>query len=132
VKRDGNKEKIYKIVLIDTETKLCLVIKKIDVRVGSVTSNLDQRKNLKQFVQIAPKIIMRNHQTIRSIAERMQTNAEKLIKGELGSPFNSKAWKSRQKAIENKITKRVARVKIRKMEREQALKDGKPVVYSIK
>jgi len=62
----------------------------------------------------------------------MQTKAERLMIGTGGSPFNSISWRQRQKAIQTRITKRVARVQIRKMERLQAEKDGKPVVYSIK
>jgi hypothetical protein len=98
----------------------------------SVISNLDQRKSLKQFVQIARKKTMRNHNSLRRMAMSMQTKAERLEKGTGGSPFNSKAWNERQKAIGNRIKKATARVQIRKMERLQALKDGKPVVYSIK
>lgn len=75
---------------------------------------------------------MRNHNSLRSMALSMQTKVERLTSGTGGSPFNSRSWNDRAKAIQTKITKKVARVKIRKMEREQAIKDGKPVVYSIK
>lgn len=62
----------------------------------------------------------------------MQTKSERNGSGMYGSPFNSIAWNNRRKAIQDRVKKQVARVKIRKMEREKALKEGKPVVYSIK
>lgn len=75
---------------------------------------------------------MRNRKNIRKMAIGMQTRAEKLGTGMYGSPFNSIAYNNRRKAIQDRVKKQVARVKIRKMEREKAIKEGKPVIYSIK
>ena len=75
---------------------------------------------------------MKNKQLIRKIALGMQTKAERDGSGMYGSPFHSIAWNNRRKAIQDRVKKQTARVKIRKMEREKALKDGIPVVYSIK
>jgi hypothetical protein len=75
---------------------------------------------------------MRNHKSLKKMGLHMQSKIERLTSGTGGSPFNSKSWNERQKAIQNRIKKAVARVQIRKMERLQAIKDNKPVVYSIK
>ena len=75
---------------------------------------------------------MKNKNKVRKLALSMQTKTERLLKGEVGSPFLSVSWGKRTKAIQDRVKKQVARVKIRKMEREEALKADKSVVYSIK
>jgi hypothetical protein len=75
---------------------------------------------------------MKNHKIFKKKAVAMQSKEEKLMKGTLGSPFNSKAWNNKKEGIKKRVIKKIARFKIRKMEREEALKAGKPVVYSIK
>lgn len=78
----------------------------------------------------------------RKMASKMQNSIERSLKGgkgkaglllnHYGGIFNSNAWLNRKQAIMNRVAKKVERIKIRKAERAQALKEGKPVVYSIK
>ena len=47
-------------------------------------------------------------------------------------PFNSRAWNNHKDAIRRKLKIKHLRQKVRKEEREEALKAGRPVKYSIK
>lgn len=78
----------------------------------------------------------------KQMAIRMQSKAERLLKGYtthqgllgqiMGGPFNSMAWLERKDMIKRRIAKATNRIRVRKAERLQALKEGKQVVYSIK
>ena len=75
---------------------------------------------------------MKNKHIKRKLAEKHQSPESRKLRGMAGSPFNSIWWNQRRALIEDKVKRRVARVKIRKMERTQALLKGEKVVYSIK
>lgn len=63
---------------------------------------------------------------------KMQTKEERNRKGLFGSYRFSNAWFRRGEAIRERIAFKARRLSIRKAEREEALKEGKPVVYSMK
>ena len=75
---------------------------------------------------------MKNKRPKRAMGKLMQSKNESTMKGIFGSFRYSKAWLMRQDAIKKRVAKKIHRVQVRKAERAQALKEGKPVVYSIK
>ena len=72
---------------------------------------------------------MKNRKNIRKLAISMQSPLERSAKGDAGSPYLSVRWKERSEAIKKRVKRRIARVKIRKMEREEALLKGEKVLY---
>jgi hypothetical protein len=74
---------------------------------------------------------MKNKHQKRIMGLGMQTKLEKSMKGLFGSYRFSKAWLDRKEAIKARVARKIYRVQVRKAERLQALKEGKPIVYSI-
>lgn len=68
----------------------------------------------------------------REIGLKMQTREERRRKGLWGSWRFSEAWNKRRIAITERLEFKARRFSVRKAEREEALKEGKPVVYSMK
>ena len=66
---------------------------------------------------------------VRARAKKMLT-PDDIRKGT--TPFNSKAWAEHKEAIKRRLKIKHLRQKVRKEEREEALKAGRPVKYSIK
>lgn len=75
---------------------------------------------------------MKNSRVKRSLGKSIQTKEEAKRKGILGSYRYSLGWLKRGEAIRARVARKINRVQVRKAERLQALKDDKPVVYSIK
>lgn len=75
---------------------------------------------------------MKNIRAKRALGLSMQTKTERSMKGLFGSFRFSKAWYERSEAIKARVARKIHRVQVRKEERIKALKEGKPVVYSIK